>query len=149
MRLVPLVGALAAALATCVPAFAEVRLPAERWTIPYTGGDINMPACNSETVLSKIQSRFSQTQQTYWNSDRQLVAFDDVHPLGFRTWGLDFIPRLFCTGKVPVSDGRWHRIDFSVIEDGGIIGYTWGVDWCVTGYDLEHAYAPGCKMARP
>ena len=150
MRLVTLLGALASvAAAAVVPATAQERLPAERWTDPYTGGETNIPACDSAGVLGTIRSRFSQTDRTYWGSGLEIVGFSDVRPLGFRTWGLDFVPRLFCTGTVQVSDGHRRRIDFSVIEEGGIIGMTWGVEWCVVGLDRNRAYAPGCQMARP
>jgi len=42
-----------------------------------------------------------------------------------------------------------HRIDYSVREDLGIIGATWGVEFCVHGLDRNWAYAPACRMARP
>ncbi len=61
MRLVTLLGALAsAAAAAVVPATAQERLPAERWTKPYTGGETNIPACDSESVFGTIRSRFTE-----------------------------------------------------------------------------------------
>ncbi|PSC06815.1 hypothetical protein SLNSH_00015 [Alsobacter soli] len=127
---------------------AEQRMPAERWTLPYKAYPENIPACADPAVLGKIQDRFAETEATYW-AGAQIVAFEKVRPLGFRPWGLDFIPRLFCTGTVVVTDGRRHRIDYSLAEDTGFIGYGWGVEYCVNGYDKSWAYAPACKMARP
>lgn len=144
-----LVGALVATAIIVGPAAAEERIPAERWTLPYKAYPENIPACADPAVLSKIQDRFSETESTYWASAAQIVAFDTVRPLGFRPWGLDFIPRLFCTGTVVVNDGRRHRIDYSVAEDLGLFGYGWGVEYCVQGFDRERAYSPACKMARP
>jgi hypothetical protein len=46
-------------------------------------------------------------------------------------------------------EGKWHSVYFSIIEDAGLIGFSWDVDWCVTGYDRNWAYNPACKMARP
>ena len=43
------------------------------------------------------------------------------------------------------------KVDYSVRESLGIIGATWGVDFCVHGLDrnLAYAYATACRMARP
>ena len=30
-----------------------------------------------------------------------------------------------------------------------MIGWGYGVEWCVHGLDRNHAFAPNCKMARP
>jgi len=62
---------------------------------------------------------------------------------------LDYIPRRFCTGTAILSDGVKRRIDYSVREGLGLIGVTWGVDYCVLGLDRNWAYAPACQMARP
>jgi hypothetical protein len=48
-----------------------------------------------------------------------------------------------------VSDGRQHTVHYSIAEDAGIIGMSWGVEWCVVGLDRNWAYNPACKMARP
>jgi len=36
-----------------------------------------------------------------------------------------------------------------VLSDTGMIGASWGVEWCVVGLDRNWAYNPRCKMARP
>ncbi|WP_406854454.1 hypothetical protein ABEG18_18145 [Alsobacter sp. KACC 23698] len=144
-----LVGAALLATSLASTASAEDRYPAERWTLPYSAYPANIPACADPAVLSKIQDRFSETESSYWNSSAAIVSFETVRVLGFRPWGLDYIPRLFCTGTVVVNDGRRHRIDYSVAEDLGFIGWGWGVEYCVTGFDRERAYSPACKMARP
>jgi len=48
-----------------------------------------------------------------------------------------------------VSDGRKHAVYYSIGEDTGMIGASWGVEWCVVGLDRNWAYNPRCKMARP
>jgi hypothetical protein len=50
---------------------------------------------------------------------------------------------------VHLSDGRYKAIHYSIIEDAGIIGWSWGVEWCVNGLDRHRSFAPDCKMARP
>lgn len=55
-------------------------------------------------------------------------------------------------GKVPVLKAvgvRTHRVYYSIVEDGGFIGASWGVEWCVDGLDRSWTYAPNCRMAKP
>ncbi len=118
----------------------------------YLGGpryDAEMPACQDATALGRIQARFREKEGIFWNSALRIVDFTHVREIAFRPWAVDAIPRRFCTGTVFVNDGSKHRIDYSIIEDGGMIGGSWGVEWCVTGLDRNWAYNPSCKMARP
>ena len=48
-----------------------------------------------------------------------------------------------------VSDGITRPVYYSIIEDGGLIGMTYGVEWCVVGLNRNWAYNPACKMAQP
>ena len=135
---------IAATLAS--PVLAREIDPAERRELPY---DTVIPACNDSFVLGQIASRFEWAQYRFWNSSLQILGFESVRQVAWRPWGLDFIPRRFCSGIVVTSDGARRRIDFSVREDLGFIGASWGTDWCVEGLDRHYAYAPRCKQARP
>jgi hypothetical protein len=106
-----------------------------------------LPPC--EAALGTISSRFSEKEGRFWNSDLQIVGFDAVREIAFRPWASQTIPRRFCTAVAMVSDGRRHTVHYSIGEDTGIIGLTWGVEWCVVGLDRNWAYNPACKMARP
>lgn len=112
----------------------------------YTG---NLPACDNTIALGNIQHRFSTRERQFWHSDLQLVAFDRVHETAFRPWAEASIPRRFCTGQVKTSDGVWRPIHFVIGEDLGLIGMTWGVEWCVVGLDRNWANNPVCRMAQP
>lgn len=147
MRYLALIGLAALALSTT--ARAENTMPAENWAVPYSGAATAIPPCTAPEVLSKIQSRFAETESEFWSSSLSIVSFEKVRPIAFRPWGLDYIPRQFCTGVATTSDGHKRQVDYSIIEDGGIIGWGWGVQWCVAGLDRSLAYAPGCKQARP
>jgi len=111
--------------------------------------DAMVPPCDYPAALSKIQSRFASKEGAYWNSSLALMEFDKVRQIAFRPWAEGTIPRRFCSARVLVSDGRWRPVYYSIIEDGGMIGMTWGVEWCVVGLDRNWAYNPLCKMARP
>ena len=106
-----------------------------------------LPPC--EAALDTIVSRFSEKEVRFWNSDLQILGFERVRQIAYRPWASGTIPRRFCTATATVSDGRKHAVSFSIAEDAGFIGATWGVDWCVAGLDRNWAYNPGCKMARP
>jgi hypothetical protein len=111
--------------------------------------DSILPPCDA--ALDTIASRFATKESRFWSSNLQIVGFADVRETALRPWvGADqAIPRRFCSGKAQVSDGRWHALHYVIVEDAGLIGMTWGVDFCVTGLDRNWAYNPACKMARP
>jgi hypothetical protein len=108
-----------------------------------------LPPCDYPEALRKIARRFSQKEESFWNSNLEIVAFDRVREIAFRAWAANTIPRRFCSGVVEVSDGRKRAIHFSIAEDTGSIGAFWGVEWCVVGLDRNWSYNPGCKMALP
>ena len=106
-----------------------------------------LPPC--EAALDKIASRFAQKEGQYWNSNLQILDFERVREIAYRPWAAGTIPRRFCSALALVSDGRKHRVNYWIGEDTGMIGMTWGVEWCVVGLDRNWAYNPACKMALP
>ncbi|MBS0247961.1 MAG: hypothetical protein JSR61_15205 [Proteobacteria bacterium] len=112
---------------------------------PNYDGDV--PAC--ESALGTISDRFETKEGRFWNSNLQILGYERVRQVAFSPWARGTIPRRFCTAVAMVSDGRKHRVDYYITEDGGEIGATWGVTWCVVGFDRNMAYSPACKMARP
>ena len=108
-----------------------------------------VPACEDQQALDLIASRFAETERRFWASDLTITGFEKVHEIAFRPWGPQYQPRRFCKGTVFTTDARKRAIYYSIIEDGGFIGASWGVDWCVVGLDRNYAYAPSCKMAGP
>ena len=119
---------------------------AEKRVFPY---DTQIPACHDVAVLEKIASYFAEKEAKYWQSSLRIAEYEQIRPSAWRPWGLDYIPRRFCTGKVITTDGVKRRIDYSVREDLAVIGVSWGVEWCVHGLDRNWAYEPACQMARP
>jgi hypothetical protein len=106
-----------------------------------------LPPC--EAALDKIASRFAQKEGHFWNSDLRILEFEGVREIAFRPWAVGTIPRRFCTAMALVSDGKKHAVNYWIGEDTGMIGMTWGVEWCVVGLDRNWAYNPRCKMAQP
>jgi hypothetical protein len=110
----------------------------------YTG---SLPPC--EAALDKIAWRFAQKEGRFWNSSLRILAFEQVRETAFRPWAAGTIPRRFCTAVAVVSDGLKHPVNYAIGEDTGMIGMTWGVEWCIVGLDRNMAYNPNCKMAAP
>lgn len=106
-----------------------------------------VPTC--DYGLGVIASRFAEKEGTFWNSALTILDFERVRETAFRPWASDTIPRRFCSAVAVVSDGRKHAVHYSIGEDTGFIGATWGVQWCVVGFDRNWAYNPRCRAARP
>ena len=133
-------------LAMLAPAQAAGRLE-KNFYLSGQNYDGVLPPC--EAALGKITARFAEKESRFWNSDLQILDFERVREIAFRPWAAGTIPRRFCTAVALVSDGRKHVVNYWIGEDTGMIGMTWGVEWCVVGLDRNWAYNPRCKMARP
>lgn len=102
-----------------------------------------------EAALSTITSQFQEKESTYWNSSLRITSYGQIHEIAFRPWQSDDIPRRYCGGEVMLSDGKMHKVYYSLIEDGGFASFGQGVEWCVTGLDRNWAYNPACRAAGP
>ena len=111
--------------------------------------DSQIPACDNSWALSTIRQRFSTKEGRFWNSNLQITDFAEIREVAFRPWADGTIPRRFCSGRVLTSDGHWRLVRYSIVEDGGMIGANWGVQWCVVGADRNWAYNPDCVAAAP
>ena len=120
--------------------------PAEARWAPFFD---NMPACDDGGVLSTISGRFFGTQREFWNSNLSISGFDRIREIGFRSNGLSYIPRRYCVARAAMSDRKERTVVYAVGTQLGIIGVTWGVEWCVVGIDPTFAYAPDCEVIRP
>ena len=88
-------------------------------------------------------------EQRFWNPALAIGGFDRVREIGFRSNGLSYIPRRYCVARAAMSDQRTRTVVYAVATQTGIIGVTWGVEWCVVGVDPTLAYAPDCEVIRP
>ena len=125
---------------------AGVVVPNDERHAPFSG---NLPTCGDAGVLDRIRARFAQKESEYWSSSLTIGAADRVAEVGYRANGLAFIPRRYCVARVAMSDGRLRTVEYQVQADLGIIGWTYGVEWCVVGLDRDFAYAPACSALRP
>jgi hypothetical protein len=133
-------------LGACVIAEARDVVPAEQRYAPFSG---DLPACDDPSVLSRIADRFEQKEAGYWYSTLQLGPFDRVRQIGFRSNGLDYIPRRYCIARTQTNDLKHRAVIYAIGDKLGMIGWGYGVEWCVVGLDRNLAYAPGCSAVRP
>ena len=111
--------------------------------------DSVLPSCDDAGPLTTIQRRFATKEGRFWNSDLQITTFDRIREVAYRPWADGTIPRRFCSGRALISDGHWRTVRYSIVEDGGMIGWKWGVQWCVVGVDRNWANNPECIAAGP
>ena len=111
--------------------------------------DNQLPACDNGWALSTIRHRFGTKEGRFWNSDLRITDFDQIKEVANSPWADGTIPRRFCSGRAQTSDGEWRTVRYSIVEDSGMIGAHWGVQWCVVGVDRNWAYNPDCKAAGP
>ena len=109
----------------------------------------NLPPCDAPEALHRIASRFAQKEGRFWSSDLTIHGYERIRETAFRPWAPNTIPRRFCSAVALVSDGLKHPVHYSIAETTGMIGASWGVEWCVVGLDRNWAFNPACKMARP
>jgi len=141
-----LAAALAVGVAISAPAQAAGWLE-KNFYLSGQNYDGVLPPC--EAALGRIAARFGEKESRFWNSDLQILDFERVRETAYRPWAAGTIPRRFCSAVALVSDGRKHQVNYWIGEDTGMIGASWGVEWCVVGLDRDWAYNPRCKMARP
>ena len=108
-----------------------------------------LPPCDHPAALNQITYRFHQKEDRFWNSELIIVGYQQIRETAFRPWAPQTIPRRFCSALALVSDGLKHPVHYVIGEDFGIIGESWGIEWCVEGLDRNWAYSPACKMALP
>jgi hypothetical protein len=142
-----LLGGLFAALAAA-PAGAANPFEMNFWLSGPRYDGVLQP-CEYRYALERIQTRFATKEGRFWNSDLRIVSFDQIRETAFRPWAPQTIPRRFCSAIALTSDGQRRPVHYSIAEDTGMIGASWGVEWCVVGTDRNWAYNPNCAMARP
>jgi hypothetical protein len=154
-------GALIVSTAATAAFANSPRVRAEERTFAY---DAQIPACDDAGVTGRIKGRFDWREPTHWNSTLQMTTVDRIRETHFRPNGNDLIPRRYCTARVLLSNGKYHRLDYNIVEDAGITGWhgslllgliryptpaSYNVEWCISGLDRHRTYAPDCLMARP
>src|SRR4051812_35755314 len=120
------VAAAMAVLASAAPANAANPFELNFW-LSGPRYDGVLPTCEDSSALELIQHRFRHKEDKFWNSELIIVGFEKVHETAFRPWAPNTIPRRFCSAMALVSDGLKHPIHYSIGENTGMIGASWGI----------------------
>ncbi len=139
-------AALFAASLCTISATARPLVPAEHRYAPF---DSVMPGCADAAPLNEIIARFHERESEFWRTGLEIVAFEDVREIGFRSNGLDYIPRRYCAAYAHMNDAKVRAVSYSIPTYSPGIADQLAVEWCVQGLDRFDANAPNCKMARP
>ncbi|HJU09728.1 MAG TPA: hypothetical protein VJ728_02565 [Candidatus Binataceae bacterium] len=108
-----------------------------------------IPACDYSPALDRIIANFHKKEARFWNSELRIVGIENIRETAKLPWAANSIPRRFCSGTALIKDGTRHAIYYSIAEDTGMSGLTWGVSFCVVGLDRNWAYNPDCRVAEP
>ena len=111
--------------------------------------DVVLPPCNNRAALDRIIGDFQIKEARFWNSRLQIVGIENIQQTALMAWAAQSIPRRFCSATAVINDGARHAIFYTIVEDTGMIGIDWGVNFCVVGLDRNSAYGPACRAARP
>jgi hypothetical protein len=136
------------------------RVKAEQRIMSF---DAQLPGCDDPGVVGRIQRRFAEREQAFWNSNLTITQMDRVRATAFRPNGHDLIPRRYCSARALTSDGKFRSLQYNLTEDGGFSGRhgsflglirfptpsSYHLEWCLSGLDRHRTYAQDCRMARP
>ena len=111
--------------------------------------DRKVPGCDDPNPLNRIIANFHTKEIRFWNSDLRIVGIENIQETAEQPWAAQSIPRRFCSGTAVINDGARYPLFYSIAEDTGIIGSSWGVNFCVKGLDRNWAYNPDCRSAQP
>ena len=135
------------AQSAAAPVLARPLVPAEQRHMSFSG---DIPACDDPSVLGKITSRFDHRESRYWQSGLSISGFNGIVEVGFRTPGLDFLPRRYCMAHAVFENGQSRKVTYAIAGDLGWLGVLgFGVEWCIDGLDRNLAYGGECRAARP
>jgi hypothetical protein len=109
----------------------------------------DIPSCDYPAALDRIIADFRTKEFRFWNSELRIVGLENIREISMMPWAAQSIPRRFCSGTAVINDSTRHPIYYSIAEDTGVIGMTWGVNFCVSGLDRNSAYGPDCRAAQP
>jgi len=108
-----------------------------------------LPPCDYRAALDRIVGDFQIKEARFWNSRLQIVGIENIQQTALMAWAAQSIPRRFCSATAVINDGARHAIFYTIVEDTGMIGIDWGVNFCVVGLDRNDAYGPQCRAAQP
>ena len=126
---------------------AGVIVPNEYRFAPFSN---DLPRCDDPSVLDRIRERFAQKESEFWHSSLTLGVADRIAEIGYRSNGSAYIPRRYCVARMWIDNRRKVQVNYQVQADLGIIGWGYGVEWCVVWLRSQPCPTlPSCTVLRP
>lgn len=176
MRLVPILAAVLAVFCLAErAAAADMGVPR---TGPQMV-DRGTTACADPRYLNQIVERFDWVQRETWDNDARLIGISDIREVTYKPHQQgNYAPKVYCLataqvasaaygpahaasaktglplyepaepGAVPVQV-RNHKLSFILTEEGGFVGRSPGIEFCVAGYDWFNLHEPSCRVLNP
>jgi hypothetical protein len=119
-------------------------LPANAW---WTRG--RAPACDSQEVISRIQSKFAYADRNTFHWGLQIRKVTEVYETPEVIQSASLIYRRYCRGTAWLSDGRSSEVYFIVESRQGFASYGFRVQSCLPEFDPWHTYDGWCRAAYP
>lgn len=120
----------------------QLHIPAE------LRGDGSVPACDNARVLKKVTKRFRRNNIHHRDSDLEFDRLEQVRETDYVANPADQNDRRFCAAHVHLSDGTHPTVYYLIQERDGVASLGWGVDYCVSGHDIERAHGANCRSLR-
>ena len=146
------IAAVVLGFALCVTSVSQPRAASwleENFWLSGPRYDRVVPACDYPGALDRIIANFHTKEYRFWNSQLRIVGVENIHETAWLPWAAQSIPRRFCSGTAVINDGARHALFYSIAEDTDLVGFGWGVNFCVDGLDRNDAYSPNCRAAKP
>lgn len=118
------------------------RIPAE------FRGEGKVPSCNDDSVLNKITKRFRRNNIHHLDSDLAFERIGRVRETDFLKNPKDQNDRRFCAAHAHLNNGKHPTLYYLIQEHHGLASISWGVDFCVNGYDFARAHGSSCRSLR-
>ncbi|WP_439528911.1 cytoplasmic protein [Pannonibacter sp.] len=107
-----------------------------------------LPACDSPAVQSAVAGRVASADALYYGG-RTITVIDRIAETAYKANGISPLARRFCTGIATLSDGSRHTVHYALVQHGGFVGLSWGVDACLNGLDRWYVHDASCRTVRP
>lgn len=111
-------------------------------------GEGAVPLCDDGKILKRISKRFKKNNAKHFDSDIEVVEFEEIRETDFLPNPTDRNDRRFCAGHAQLSNGNHPKIFFLIQEREGLASHGWGVEFCIRGHDPLRFYGDKCRSVR-
>lgn len=109
--------------------------------------DETVPACDAPKVVKEALRFTRLAEDAYRVPD--VVSFVPVREVHDTIANPSPLMRRYCEGNVTLDNGDHATAYYFIEEDSHLVGLSWKVYVCISGYDRWRVYDGRCRVARP